>query len=134
MRLFSETLRRLRHERHLTQYDMAKALNISRVAYTNYELGNREPDFNTMLSIANILNTTVDYLLGSSNNKDKVDYSDTTLAIPYKYEHMIKDIMTLSPESLEDLRKYLELLKIREKAKLTEDEDKKRTKKGNSKL
>lgn len=130
--MFSETLRKLRHERHLTQYDMARALNISRVAYTNYELGNREPDFNTMLSIADILNTTVDYLLGGSNNRDKKGSDEMSSPIPYKYEHMIKDIMTLSPEGLEDLKKYLELLKMREKANIKED--KRRTRKGSPKV
>lgn len=62
--MFPMILRQLRTNQKLTQSEMAKALNISRVAYTNYELGNREPDFDTVKRIAAILGTTVDYLLG----------------------------------------------------------------------
>lgn len=113
--MFSKILRQLRLEQHLTQNDMAKALNISRVAYTNYELGNREPDFDTMMRIARILGTSVDYLLGNAPAPASglKRYSE----LPKPMRNIMISIADLSPESLADLQKYVELLSMRDKMK-----------------
>ena len=43
-----ERLIELRKRQNLTQQDMARILGISRQAYSNYELGNREADYTTL--------------------------------------------------------------------------------------
>ena len=58
---------KLKNERDLlgiTQEEMAKRLNVSRVTYTNYELGNRQPDIDRLGQIADICDRTVDWLIG----------------------------------------------------------------------
>nr|WP_272961434.1 helix-turn-helix transcriptional regulator [Bacillus altitudinis] len=35
---------------------------MSRLAYTAYELGKREPDHNTLIAISNILDVSIDFL------------------------------------------------------------------------
>ena len=52
-----------RKSRGLTQKDVAEAIGVSRQAYANYETGNREPDFRTLLKIAECLGVSTDYLL-----------------------------------------------------------------------
>ena len=65
---------------------MAKILGISRQAYSNYELGNREADYSTLKKLSNYFGVTVDYLLGETDTPDKpsnksVDESDIKVAL-----------------------------------------------------
>lgn len=53
---------------HKTQQDVADYLGISRQAYSNYEAGKREPDFETLLKLGEYFDCSVDYLIG--NKKD----------------------------------------------------------------
>ncbi len=65
--IFPERLKQLRQKKGLTQKDIADLVHVNRVTYTNWEKGNREPNFETLLKLASILNTTTSYLLGESN-------------------------------------------------------------------
>ncbi len=65
--ILSERLRNLRIRYGYLQEDMAKALSISRVAYTQYEAGRREPNLENLMLLSRIYNVTVDYLLGLSD-------------------------------------------------------------------
>lgn len=53
---------------HKTQQEVADYLGISRQAYSNYEAGKWEPDFETLLKLGEYFGCSVDYLLG--NKKD----------------------------------------------------------------
>ena len=57
-----------RKEIHKTQQEVADYLGISRQAYSNYEAGKREPDFETLLKLGEYFGCSVDCLLG--NKKD----------------------------------------------------------------
>lgn len=59
-----ERLLTLRKAMGLTQKEVAEKLGISRQAYANYEIGNREPDHKTLIEIAKLFNVSLDYLLG----------------------------------------------------------------------
>lgn len=116
--MFSKILRQLRLEQKLTQSDMAKMLNISRVAYTNYELGNREPSLATTTRIAAILGTTVDFLLGNSQVRfPSLSYgavSDATMKPSLRL--IMLSATDLSSESCAELQKFVDLLKIRDQS------------------
>lgn len=56
----------LRKIKNLTQQQVADDLKISRGTYGHYEIGRREPDFDTLEKIADYFNVTTDYLLGRS--------------------------------------------------------------------
>jgi transcriptional regulator with XRE-family HTH domain len=58
----------LRKRKGITQGDVAKVLKIPRSTYSNYELGNREPDFDTTEKLAQLFNVSVDYLLGRADD------------------------------------------------------------------
>lgn len=47
----------------ISQAEAARRLGISRQAYNNYELGKREADYETLLKLAEIFNTSVESLL-----------------------------------------------------------------------
>lgn len=65
-----------------TQEDVAKAIGVSRAAYSHFENNRNEPDNDTLRKLAKYFNVTVDYLLGQNNTpkwateKDIVDLKD----------------------------------------------------------
>ncbi|MCH5164671.1 MAG: helix-turn-helix transcriptional regulator [Clostridiales bacterium] len=64
MILFKERFRELREEKGIFQSDVAKVLNVSQKSISNWEMGSRRPDFETLVQIAQFFNVTTDYLLG----------------------------------------------------------------------
>lgn len=62
--MLTKKLKNLRTIRNLTQAELAKKLEISRVRYNNYETGKRSPDYETLHQIADFFGVTTDYLLG----------------------------------------------------------------------
>ena len=72
---FSERLKKLRKQTQLTQVDVAEKLGISQPAYASWERGTKKPTQDNLVKIAQILNTSVDYLVGNSDGKkeDELD-------------------------------------------------------------
>ena len=71
---FSERLKNLRKQAGLTQVDVAEKLGISQPAYASWERGVKKPTQENLVKIAQILNVSVDYLVG--NLKEKTDKLD----------------------------------------------------------
>ena len=65
--MFSDNLKALRYERHITQQQLADALGLSRSTIGMYEKGEREPDFETSEAIADYFNVRLDDLVGRKN-------------------------------------------------------------------
>ncbi|WP_179395015.1 helix-turn-helix domain-containing protein [Lacticaseibacillus absianus] len=65
--MLPQRLRELRTERKYTQSEVADRLGITRPAYTAYESGNRQPDYETLTKLSTIYGVTTDYLLGSNS-------------------------------------------------------------------
>lgn len=66
---FSERLKTLRKEAGLTQVDVAGKLGISQPAYASWERGVKKPTQDNLVKIAQVLNVSVDYLVGNSEEK-----------------------------------------------------------------
>jgi transcriptional regulator with XRE-family HTH domain len=62
--LFGVRLRELRTERRLHQRNLEELLNLRAGTVSQYERGLREPGFDLLLAVADVFDTTVDYLLG----------------------------------------------------------------------
>ncbi|EAD0431851.1 XRE family transcriptional regulator [Listeria monocytogenes] len=67
--MFSIRLAELRKKKSFSQYKLAEELGFSRGQIANYEQGTREPDYQTLLKIADFFNVSTDYLLGREENK-----------------------------------------------------------------
>lgn len=65
-----KNLKRLRAGKGVPQQVVADYLGITRQAYSNYESGNRDPDHETLLKLAEYFDTTVDFILRGENTKD----------------------------------------------------------------
>lgn len=76
--MFGKRLAALRKQIGISQYDLADQLGLSRGQLSNYELGTREPDFETLRKITEYFDVTADYLLGFSNKQTEAG-SDSAL-------------------------------------------------------
>ncbi|WP_084410850.1 helix-turn-helix domain-containing protein [Paenibacillus glacialis] len=54
----------LREQKGLTQEELSNLVGISRGALSHYEKSRRNPDFDTLTHIADILQVSLDYLIG----------------------------------------------------------------------
>lgn len=71
---FSERLKELRKQAQLTQVDVAEKLGISQPAYASWERGAKKPTQENLVKIAQVLNVSVDYLVGNLEEKsDELD-------------------------------------------------------------
>lgn len=71
---FSERLKELRKKANLTQVEVAEKLGISQPAYASWERGVKKPTQENLVRIAQVLNASVDYLVGNSEDKsDELD-------------------------------------------------------------
>lgn len=61
--MFNKRLRESRINSNLTQQNMADKLGISLNAYQKYEQAERSPSLECLVSIADIFNISLDYLL-----------------------------------------------------------------------
>ena len=61
-------LRDLREDRDLLQKDVAEVLQCSQVCYSNYELGKRDIPTEVLVQLAAFYHTSVDYLLGLTDD------------------------------------------------------------------
>ena len=63
----NEKLKQLRQEKGVKQEEVAKAIGITKSAYSNYEQGIREPSFQILVQLCKYFDVTSDYLLGLSD-------------------------------------------------------------------
>lgn len=66
----SERLQYLKNNRNLLQKNIAKEIGIALRTYQYYESGERKPDSDTILKIAEYFDVSVDYLLGRTDNPE----------------------------------------------------------------
>lgn len=67
--MFSERIRLLRNERHLTQADVAQAVGLSARGYQDLELG-ATPRGDTLLAIGDFYQVSLDWLMGRTDVRD----------------------------------------------------------------
>lgn len=75
------SLKKIRQSKGLAQKEVAAYLGVTQTAVSDWERGEREPDFKTILKLANFFNVSVDYLLGRDNSQhvnddEALDYLD----------------------------------------------------------
>lgn len=71
---FSERLKELRKQAKLTQVELAGKLGIVQSSYADWERGKKKPTQENLVKIAQVLNVSIDYLVGNSEEKsDELD-------------------------------------------------------------
>lgn len=95
--MFQHNLRNAREGRDLSQKEMAKRLSIPVTTYRNYENTLREPSYDVLAKICEVLNTSADELLGVSINNAK-------------YINLFSKIKSLDSEKLTTLKTFVDFL------------------------
>lgn len=65
---FNERLSNLREDHNYSKTQMANMIGVSLPRYANWEYGYNDPDMDTLVKLAKILDTSVDYLAGKVDN------------------------------------------------------------------
>lgn len=66
--MFAERLKELRKDKNMTQVQLAEALGVSKGTVAMWEIGKREPNFETLNRLSDIFDKRIDYILGNSND------------------------------------------------------------------
>lgn len=74
MAMFKEMLRYLRNRENLSQSELADRLGVSKSTISMYEVGKREPDFETLETIADFFNVDINFLLGKAGSENSTYY------------------------------------------------------------
>lgn len=93
-------LKQLRKFNNLTQLQVANAIGISQRTYSNYEIGTREPDINTIIKLADYFNVTIDYLLCHECTQSNT-------------RNAIIDLTDLDKDDFESVNDYIQFIKSR---------------------
>ena len=106
--MFGKRLASIRKKRGLSQYQLADKLGFSRGQIANYEQGKREPDYQTLIKIAEFFDVSTDYLLGATDNPARTE-KDQKLKDFLEQPGVPYDENTYIPEEkLKALRELLE--------------------------
>ena len=65
---FKNRLKELRIEKNISQVEIGKLLNVSKMAISHWEKGNSEPSIEQLKILAKFFDVTIDYLVGYSND------------------------------------------------------------------
>ncbi len=102
-------LKELREERRLSQDGLALKLNVSQSTISAYEVGDRTPDLETLIAIAQFFGVSLDYLAGQSDLKQQIRQSDLNSS---ELEHL-RIYRQLSDMDREKVSAYIEGLQSR---------------------
>lgn len=102
-------LKELREEQRLNQEGLALKLNLSQSTISAYEIGDRVPDLDTLIAIANIFDVSLDYLVGLSDLKQQIRQSDLS---PTELEHL-HTYRQMSDCDKEKIKAYMDGLQSR---------------------
>ena len=101
---FPARLREVRKQRKMTQEQLGKRVDVTKVSISCYENGSRMPDVETLEKIADALDVSVDYLLGRTD--------ETELAADDGCR-WFSEVLRAPEECREELRKIWEIIKKR---------------------
>lgn len=113
---FLKNLKSLRQELGMNQTQLATAIGLSRSAVAMYESGQREPDLETLYTIAEYFKVSVDYLVGKSNIKEKTPAEEGVKLDDFTYALFdeTKDLTDADKEMLLGMAKMLKERKDKE--------------------
>ena len=121
MASFKEMLKYLRVRDNLSQAELADKLGVAKSTIRMYEVGKREPDFETLEAIADFFNVDMNFLLGKDGSENDHYYlNDETREIAQEvFENpdmrtLFKVARDIPPERLKAHIEFMKSLKEQE--------------------
>jgi repressor LexA len=114
-------LRAIRKNRNYSMKNLGELIGMSESTISQYETGKRQPDPSTLIKLAEVLNTTVDCLLGLDSNLSPINapltagakikvFGRVPAGIPVEAIEDIIDEIEISEKMANDDHEYLALL------------------------
>ncbi len=113
--LIGKRIRELRKAKHMTQSELGKELNLTKVSISCYENGSRIPSLETLYKLCDIFGVTLPELAGRSRyiiNEEVENYAPVTMAV--EEVNFIKELRNheeLYTQIIEDPKRTIELIK-----------------------
>lgn len=104
---FSESLKRARKLRLMTQKELAEKANLSLPAIKQWEAGRNEPKGDSIRALMNALNVSLDYLTGRTDDPEPVIQVEYTGG----RADFIDEVINMPEDQFRRLMRYYELLK-----------------------
>lgn len=123
---FANVFKKLRVSAGYTQEELSKKLGISRSRIGMYETGSREPDFETLETIADFFNVDIDYLMGRESSSMYYLNPDTAKAAQEIFDNRELRVLfdaarNAKPEDLETVTDVLRALLAKENGRNGDD-------------
>ena len=100
----------LREENNMTQQELADKINGAKSTIAMYEKGDRKPSMEVLISLSEIFNCSIDYLLGKSDIRNPEDMKDVHFANAGGL-----DTSELDEDEIEEIKKQIEYMRWKKK-------------------
>jgi len=89
-------LKQLRESKNMTQVRLSIELGVSQETISGYEIGKATPPADMLIKLADVLDTSVDYILGRTDNRyfnklNKSDLSEQELEVLLNFRKLPKN-------------------------------------------
>lgn len=111
---FGERLRWCRDKKGYTQKFVAEKIGIKNNTLSSYESGKRQPDYETLKKLSELYEVNIDYIITGNSNTHSSDDMWKELLDPQK-QLFFKDLMDAPEEKIEELIRFWEFIKERDK-------------------
>lgn len=111
-----EHLSELRKKRKWSLQDTADQLGIAKSTYAGYESGYREPSLQSLSQMADLFDTTVDYILGRT--KDEQNSLEMTNLLKNDAHKLSIDGESLSPDEIIDFIAFVKMKRALKKQEI----------------
>ncbi|WP_251169146.1 helix-turn-helix domain-containing protein [Cytobacillus firmus] len=111
---FGERLRKCRDKKGYTQKFVADKIGIKNNTLSSYESGKRQPDYEILKKLSDLYEVTIDYILTGNQSTNSPDEMWEEFLNP-KTQVFFKDLMDAPEEKIEELIKFWEIIRDRDK-------------------
>ncbi|MDW8515853.1 helix-turn-helix domain-containing protein [Priestia flexa] len=111
---FGDRIKNLRKREGLSQQELSNKLGVNRSTYARYELEDTQADYDTLKKISDFFDVSIDYLLTGDEYRTSSDEMWKELLDP-KTELFFKDLKSAPEEKIEELIRFWEFIKERDK-------------------
>lgn len=113
---YGERLKKLREKIGLTQKFVAEKIGVKNNTLSSYESAKRQPDFQTLKKLADLYEVSIDYIITGNESSNSPDEMWKEFLDP-KTQIFFKDLKDAPEEKIEELIRFWEFIKERDKNK-----------------
>ena len=112
-----KNLKLLRNEKGVSQQKLADVIGVNQQSIHRYEVGDYEPDIQTLSLMADFFDTSIDFLVGRTDIRRKIEPVEE-YALNLDETKFVDEVRSLTPEYRNCLASMLDaLIKVADNAK-----------------